>query len=69
MSTENFEERGRLVRFFDKNGNKIKGYQVGDIAGDSQGTHAMMEGFEQPYVVHIPIWEGHLTASLYGFRT
>lgn len=53
-------ERGRLVRFFDKNGNKIKGYQVGGIAIDNQGTHAMMEGFEQPYVVHIPIWEGHL---------
>ena len=54
-------ERGRLVRFFDKNGDKIKAYQVGDVAADAQGTHAMMEGAEQPYVVHIPIWEGHLT--------
>lgn len=56
-----FSERGRSVRFFDKNGNKMKAYQIGDVAIDDQGTHAMMEGFEQPYVVHIPIWEGHLT--------
>ena len=54
------EERGRLVRLYDKNDNKIKGYQIGGIAIDNQGTHALMEGFEQPYVVHIPIWEGHL---------
>lgn len=53
--------RGILARFYDKNGKKIKAYQIGDVAADNQGTHAMMEGSEQPYVVHIPIWEGHLT--------
>jgi hypothetical protein len=55
------QEQGRLVRFYDKNGKKLKGYQVGDRAIDQQGTHVMMEGSEQPYVVHIPIWAGHLT--------
>jgi hypothetical protein len=51
---------GVLARFFDKNGKKILGYQVGTSSADGQGTNIIMEESDQPYVVHIPIWEGHL---------
>lgn len=52
---------GILVRYFDKAGKKIKGYQIAGASADGQGTHILMEGEDQPYIVHIPIWEGILT--------
>ncbi len=50
-----------LVRYFDKRGNKIMGYQIAGASADGQGTHILMEDETQPYIVHIPIWEGILT--------
>lgn len=52
---------GILARFYDANGKKIMGYQIGGSSPDGQGTNILMEGQKQPYIVHIPIWEGHLT--------
>lgn len=52
---------GVLARFYDANGKKIMGYQIGGSSPDGQGTNILMEGQKQPYIVHIPIWEGHLT--------
>ncbi|MGB0863182.1 MAG: DUF4340 domain-containing protein [Saprospiraceae bacterium] len=52
---------GVLARFYDENGKKLMGYQIGGVSTDGQGTNILMEGEKQPYIVHIPIWEGHLT--------
>jgi len=52
---------GVVARFFDKNDKKIMGYQIGTSSADGQGTHIIMEDSDQPFVVHIPLWEGHLT--------
>lgn len=56
-----FQEKGVWVRFYDEKGNIIKAYQIGDKTNDGLGTNIMMEGSEQPYIVHIPIWQGHIT--------
>ena len=56
-----FQEKGIFARFYDKKGKIVKAYQIGDKTGDGLGTNMMMEGAEQPFIVHIPIWEGHLT--------
>jgi Domain of unknown function (DUF4340) len=37
-----------------------KVFYVGDVTQDETGTHMMMEGSEQPYVVHIPNFVGGL---------
>lgn len=51
---------GIVARFYDANEKKIMGYQIGGSSPDGQGTNILMEGQKQPYIVHIPIWEGHL---------
>ena len=53
-------KNGMLARFYDKDGKKIMGYQVGASSPDGQGTNILMEGSTKPYIVHIPVWEGHL---------
>jgi hypothetical protein len=42
-----------------------KVYYVGDVTQDNQGTFMLMEGAEEPYVVHIPNFRGFV-ASRYS---
>lgn len=56
-----FQEKGVFVRFYDKKGKVIKAYQMGDKTSEGLGTNVMMEGAKQPFIVHVPIWEGFLT--------
>jgi hypothetical protein len=52
---------GVLARFYDKNGEKLMGYQIAGVSPDGQGTNILMEGEKKPYIVTLPVWEGHLT--------
>ena len=38
-----------------------KTYYVGDVTQDNQGTFMLMEGAEEPYVVHIPGFRGFVS--------
>jgi hypothetical protein len=49
------------VRLFSKE-RLVKTYYVGDVTADNQGTFMLMEGSEQPYVVHIPNFRGFISA-------
>jgi len=40
----------------------VKVYYVGDVTADNQGTFMLMEGAEEPYVVHIPNFRGFVAA-------
>lgn len=51
---------GIKVELYDKAGKPIKIYYVGGVTNDEQGTYMMMEGAEQPYVVHDPSFIGQL---------
>jgi hypothetical protein len=51
---------GIKVELYDENEELIKAYYVGGATADERGTYMIMEGAEQPYVTHIPSWEGNL---------
>jgi hypothetical protein len=51
---------GIKVEVYGKNDQKIKAFYVGGVTPDERGTYMIMEGAEQPYVVHIPSFTGQL---------
>ncbi len=51
---------GVKVEIYDLNGKPMKVYYVGGITNNQQGTVMIMEGSEQPYVMHIPSFVGQL---------
>jgi hypothetical protein len=55
LSTE-----GIKVEIYDTGGKKIKAYYIGGATPDERGTYAIMENADNPYVAHIPAWEGNL---------
>lgn len=64
---KNLATEGILVQIFDKNNQKLKGYYIGGSTSDERGTYAIMEGADQPYVVHLPAWVGNLRFRLNFF--
>lgn len=52
--------QGIKVELYDAENNKLKAYYIGGATVDERGTYAIMEGAEQPYVIHLPTWEGNL---------
>lgn len=52
--------RGIKVELYDKAGKVLKIYYVGGGTADENGTYLMLEGAEQPYVAHLPNWQGNL---------
>ncbi|MEL6142020.1 MAG: DUF4340 domain-containing protein [Bacteroidota bacterium] len=57
---KNLATEGIHVEIFAAGDRKIKGYYIGGSTADERGTFAIMEGAEQPYVVHIPGWVGNV---------
>ncbi|TVR87616.1 MAG: DUF4340 domain-containing protein [Saprospirales bacterium] len=53
---------GIKVEIYDTRDNLMKSYYIGGVTNDEKGTHFLMEGSEQPYVMHIPYWSGSLRA-------
>jgi hypothetical protein len=51
---------GIKVEIYDRVGKAVKTYYVGGVTNDELGTILMMEGSEQPYVVHIPGFVGQI---------
>jgi len=51
---------GVKVEIYGKDNSLIKSYYVGGVTSDETGTYMIMEGAEQPYVVHIPTFIGQL---------
>jgi len=59
---KNLATEGILVQLFDENDNKLRGFYIGGSTNDEMGTYAIMEGSENPYVVHMPGWTGNIRA-------
>jgi len=57
---ENIEGTYIHIDVFDRSGNKLKSYRVGGVTPDERGTYVIMDGSDQPFVVHIPSWDGAL---------
>jgi hypothetical protein len=51
---------GIKVEIYDKSNKLMKSYYVGGVTNDEHGTYMMMEGAQQPYVVHDPSFIGQL---------
>ncbi|HLF65908.1 MAG TPA: DUF4340 domain-containing protein [Saprospiraceae bacterium] len=57
---ENIDGTWIHAEIFHRNGEKIKSYRVGGVTQDERGTYMIMDGSKQPFVVHIPSWDGAL---------
>lgn len=51
---------GIKVETYDAEGNSILNFYVGGMTSDERGTYMIKEDSNQPYVMHIPEWEGSL---------
>lgn len=51
---------GIKVEIYDREGKNMKTYYVGGVTNDERGTVLMMDGSEQPYMVHIPGFIGQI---------
>lgn len=57
---EDIAINGVKVEIYGSASNLLKSYYVGGSTIDERGTHMLMEGSSQPYVIAIPHWEGGL---------
>ena len=53
---------GVQVDIFDRSDKLMKSYFVGGANLDESGTHALMNGSKQPFVVHMPTMDGSIRA-------
>lgn len=51
---------GLKVEIYDKQDKMVMSYYIGGSTSDERGTFILRDGFEQPYVAHLPGWEGNL---------
>jgi len=51
---------GIKVELYDKSNVQLRAYYIGGGTSSERGTYAIMENSEQPYVVHLPTWDGNL---------
>jgi Domain of unknown function (DUF4340) len=51
---------GRKVEVYDNNNKRLKSYYVGGSNADGYGTNMMLDGSNEPYVMHIPSFVGNL---------
>ena len=54
----NLATKGIKVEVYGKENNKLKTYYVGGSTADGYGTFMIMEGAKEPYITHIPNFEG-----------
>ena len=57
---ENIDGTYIHAEVFDRSGKLMKAYRVGGVTPDERGTYMIMDGSKQPFVVHIPSWDGAL---------
>ncbi len=58
--TRDMAKNGIKVELYDSADRNIKTFYVGGMTNDESGTHFIMEGSDQPYVMHLPYWNGGL---------
>ncbi len=51
---------GIKVEIYDRDEKRLKTFYIGGVTNDERGTVLMMDGSEQPYVVHIPGFIGQV---------
>lgn len=51
---------GIRVQLFGEDGEELRDFYIGGGTHDELGTFAIMDGSENPYVVHIPHWTGNI---------
>lgn len=56
----NLATEGIKVMVYDHRDRLLKSYYVGGATGDELGTYIIMDGYEQPYVGHLPGWTGNI---------
>lgn len=56
----NLGSEGIKVEIYDKRNRLLTVYYVGGSTPDERGTFVIREGYNQPYVAHLPGWEGNL---------
>jgi hypothetical protein len=54
---------GIKVEIYDTGGEKMKTYYVGGNISDDTGTAFIMDGYDQPYIIHIPGTVGALRST------
>lgn len=59
---KNLSSDGIKVELYQDSDTPVRTYYVGGMTNDEEGTHMIMEGSENPYVMHIPSWQGGLRA-------
>ncbi len=57
---ESLATEGLKVELYDKENQMLKSYYIGGSTPDERGTYVMLSDAEQPYVAHLPGWEGNL---------
>ncbi len=56
---------GLKVEIFGKENKKIRSFYIGGVTPDERGTYMIMEGSNNPYVMHLPSWEGGLRGRFF----
>lgn len=56
----NLAGEGIKVELYESGDKPSKTYYIGSGTQDERGVYMIMEGFDQPFVCHIPGWEGNL---------
>jgi len=56
----NLATNGIKVEIYDKNNKNLKTYYVGGSTADGYGTFMIMEGAKEPFITHIPNFQGTL---------
>lgn len=57
---QNLATEGIKVELYNSSNRLLKIYYIGGSTIDERATYAILEGEDQPYVTHIPGWEGNL---------
>jgi len=57
--------QGVKVEVFGKNDKVLKKYYVGGMTPDERGTYMIMDGSDNPYIMHLPYWDGNLRSRYF----
>lgn len=58
--------QGLKVELYDENNEQLIAYYVGGVTQDERGTFMILEGSEQPLVMHIPSWDGNISGRYWS---
>ncbi len=56
---------GVKVEIYGKNDEVLKKYYVGGMNSTELGTYMIMDGSDNPYIMHLPYWQGNLRSRFF----